>query len=391
MPRHHARLYTAIFALVVAPLAVLGVLRVVAPSFDAESAPPSSSPGPGSASDQSVVLSGPFRPFGEVMVTTDFEVAGAGINVDTMAFWEAPVPTDSLMFVTSKNLPLVEVWSYPFDKASHEQRPLTHSCLEVEDDSATNGVVVDQESDMLYVASSFSPNVCVFSLPDRAHRMTINSGVSYGQEPNLALITLDDGSKRLFVSNDDVVYVHDATTGKQLSEFAPDEDLETMWGDDIDQVLYLPDENGRTGVYAYAPDGAPSTRNGSNRFGERRIFNSDAEGIIQYTCPPTEGGDDPDGLIVVSDQIDSRSTGNDYEVFDRRSWAHLGTIRLRLPDDSDFVYNTDGIGTTQQVSPAYGGGLLTAIHDDASVVGVEWPKIFTSISAETDTEFDCGK
>lgn len=394
MPRHRARSSALILAAVViiASLAVMGVLRVLAPSDGEASRPTGSTARPtGSAPVPTAQPLNPFHAFGEVTVTAGFEVEGAGTNVDTMAFWEAPDATDSLMFVTSKNASVVEVWSYPFDSATREQRPLTHPCLEAEDDSATNGVVVDQETDLLYVASNFSPNVCVFSLPDMAHRMTITSGDPYGQEPNLALITLADGSKRLYVSDDDVVYVHDPTTGQKLSEFTPDEGLETMWGDDLRQVLYVPDENGRTGVYAYEPDGAPYARNGSTRFGDAGIFESDAEGIIEYVCEPSEGSEDPPGLIIVSDQIDSATAGNDYEVFDRRTWQHLGTIKLQLPDASGFVHNTDGIGTTQQASPAYRDGVFTAIQDDSSVVGVDWTTIFATISTETGTEFGCAR
>ena len=259
-------------------------------------------------------------------VSADFNAVGAGVNVDTIAFWEAPDPVQSLMFVTSKNLSLVEVWKYPYRSASDEAAPLRHSCLQATSTSATNGVVVDQVADLLYVASNNSPNVCVFSLPSLGFVRSITSGVTFGIEPNLALLTPAGGSTRLYVSNDTTVFVHDAVSGQKLSQFTPTRGLETMWGDNHDQVLYVPDENGRTGVYAYKPDGTPFTRNGVNLFGSGAIFNSDAEGILEYTCPASGTTDDGTGLIVVSDQIDNSATGNDYEVFDRRTWAHLGTF-----------------------------------------------------------------
>ena len=332
---------------------------------------------------------GSFYAFNTVTVTSDFDVAGGSENVDTIAFWEGPTAAESLMFVTSKNLPMVEVWRYPFNAPASEATALTHSCLRASADSATNGVVVDQETDLLYIASNFSPNVCVFSLPNLAHRTTITSGVTYGLEPSLALMKLPDGSKRLYVSNDTVVYVHDATTGQKLSQFTPAKGLEAMWGDSGAQVLYIPDENGHTGVYAYKPDGTPYTRNGTNILADSAIIDADAEGILEYTCPASGSGDNGDGLIVVSDQIDTESVGNDYEVFDRRTWTHLGTIKLRLPDSSDYVYNTDGIGTTQQASSLYPGGLFTAIQNDSSVVGVGWDKIFDAITAQSGTVFSC--
>ena len=180
----------------------------------------------------------------------DYLATGAGDNVDSIAFWEAPDPVDSQMFVTSQDRSLLEVCSYPYTSAIDEQTPLTHSCLEAGADSATNGVLVDQETDLLYVASNFSPNVCVFSLPGLTHERTITSGVTYELEPNLALITLPNGDKRLYVSNDTLVYIHDAATGAKVGQFTTAKGLEAMWGDSHHQVLYVPDENSRTGVYA---------------------------------------------------------------------------------------------------------------------------------------------
>lgn len=354
----------AVVALVLAAALVTLLLRAGAPG-------PGSSPASASAT-----------------VTADYLATGAGNNVDSIAFWEAPNAADSRMYVTSKNLSLVEVWTYPYDSAADELTPLSHDCLNASADSATNGVLVDQETDLLYVASNFSPNVCVFSLPDLAHVRTITSGASYGLEPNLAMLNLPGGQKRLYVSNNTVVHVHDAATGTKLSQFTPTKGLETMWGDSHDSVLYIPDENTRTGVYAYNDDGTPHTRNGSTVFGDDSIFDSDGEGILEYTCPASGIGDNGAGLIVVSDQIDNATTGNDYEVFDRRSWAHLGKIKLRLPGGA-FVSNTDGIASTQQSSPQYPGGVFAAIQDDSSVAGVSWDKVLAAISEQTGTDVGC--
>ena len=325
---------------------------------------------------------------GGATVTTDFLATGAGNNVDTIAFWEAPNTADSRMYVTSKDLSLVEVWEYPYASPADQLPPLTHACLKASADSATNGVLVDQETDLLYVASNFSPNVCVFSLPDLAHVRTITSGKKYESEPNLAMLTLPSGDKRLYVSDDTVVHVHDATTGSKLRQFIPAKGLETMWGDSHDSVLYIPDENDRTGVYAYDPDGTSYTREGRTSFGDSSIFDSDGEGILVYKCPASGVGDDGAGLIVVSDQVDNATTGNDYEVFDRRTWAHLGKFKLRLPSGA-FVYNTDGIASSQQSSPQFPGGVFAAIQDDSSVVGVGWDKVLGALSAQTGTTFAC--
>ena len=138
-------------------------------------------------------------PFDEVTVLIDFEVDGNGYNIDTIAFWEAPDPGDSLMFVTSKGSNLVEVWQYPFSGPDDERPSLTHSCLE----NGTNGVEIDQEEDRLYVSVTYSQNICVFSLPDLAHLDTFDTGPVLGHEPNLAWLKLTNGLRRLYVSDND--------------------------------------------------------------------------------------------------------------------------------------------------------------------------------------------
>lgn len=319
-----------------------------------------------------------FAPFEAVTLSVDFAVNGAGSNVDTIAFWEAPSASDSLMFVSSKSQELVEVWRYPFNTTGAEQTPLTHTCLN--DD--TNGVVVDQEQDLLYVSVIDTDRICVFSLPDLSHVQTITAPKRLGSEPNLALLTTESGEKRLYASDDDIVYQFDAVSGAYLGDFVPLAGLETMVGDNLTHTLYIPDEGGRTGVYAYDADGNPLS-GALSKLGDSSIFDSDAEGIFVYTCPASGSGDDGRGFIVVSDQIDDADAGNDYEFFDRQTWAYLGKMKLTLPDGS-HVYNTDGIASTQQDSTDYVGGLFAAIQDDAAVVGISWQRIVAA------TGLNCG-
>lgn len=315
-----------------------------------------------------------FAPFETVTLSVDFAVNGAGSNVDTIAFWEAPSASDSLMFVSSKSAKLVEVWRYPFNTPGTEQTPLTDACLS----RNTNGVVVDQDQDLLYVSVISTDRICVFSLPSLAHVQTITAPTRFGSEPNLALLTTETGDKRLYASDDDIVYRFDATSGAYLDSFVPPTDVEAMFADDLTQTLYIPDENGRTGIYAYDPDGSILAK-----LGDSSIFNSDAEGIFVYSCPASGFGDDGRGFIVVSDQIDDAGVGNDYEFFDRQTWAYLGKLKLTLPDGS-YVYNTDGIASTQQDSADYVGGLFTAIQNDSAVVGISWQRIVAA------TGLNCG-
>lgn len=309
-----------------------------------------------------------FNVFEIIELVFDFEVNGNGSNVDSIDFWKAPDSTESLMFVTAKSNSLVEVWKFPF--IGNEQPSLTHSTFS---GSNVNGIVVDQESDRLYIAvGTPSSTVSVFSLPDLNFLMNFNKpGVDYGIEPNLALLKLPNNEKRIYVSADDIVYIHDASTGNYIDEFIPEIGLETMAADEYYQAIYIPDENGRSGIYAYNPDGTQYLNNGTNHFAQN-VFDSDAEGIIIYKCLTPEGEDMGDGFIVVSDQIESL---NEYEFFDRASWEYLGKMTI------DGVSNTDGIGSFPQALPDYPLGLFAAINNDGSTIGVGWDDIFAVITA----------
>ncbi|HMU44514.1 MAG TPA: phytase [Ignavibacteriaceae bacterium] len=305
--------------------------------------------------------------FEEVILDTDFEVNGAGDNIDTIEFWKAPDSTESLMFVSAKGNQMVEVWKFPF--VGNEQPPLTHSTFS---GSQVNGLAVDQESNRLYVAiGEPSSTVSVFSLPDLNFLFNFNkAGVNLHSEPNLTILKLTNGDKRIYVSADDIVYVHDASNGNYLFEFIPEVGLETMAADNFYQRIYIPDENGGSGLYVYNPDGSVYTENGSNHFGQG-VFDQDAEGIIIFNCPAQNGVDSGYGMIVVSDQIISGT--NQYEVFDRQSWEYLGTLKLT------GVSNTDGIATFQQNLPDYPAGVFAALNNDSKVAAIGWDDILSAL------------
>lgn len=301
-----------------------------------------------------------------VTIEADFQIDGLGSNVDSIAFWEADEPNDTVMFVTGKGNSLVEVWKYPF--VNHEQAALTHQTF---GSSPVNGVLVDQAVDQLYVSIGESAStVTLFSLPEQTYvDEFIHASVNLRSEPNLALLNHSNGHKWLYVSADEVVYIHDALTGHKISEFVPPWDVETMVADDYYQALYIPDENDRHGIFAYQPDGTPYLKNGSNNFGNNNIFQSDGEGIILYRCEFNDI-DYGSGFIAVSDQKDNLS---DFEFFDRQSWEHLGTLNI------NGVSNTDGLASTQQAMNGYPSGILAAINNDSQAVGVGWDKVFTAL------------
>ncbi|MGH1366771.1 MAG: phytase [Calditrichia bacterium] len=310
-----------------------------------------------------------MEPFSSTTISPVFTLDGVGDNVDTIDFWEAPDINNTLMFVTSKDNSLVEIWKYPFE--NNQQSPLTHSTF---GNSRVNGVVVDQEEDLLYIATADpASTVSVFSLPDLTFIHNFNKpGVDLDNEPNLTLLKLPNGDKRIYLSSKTTVYIHDAASGDYLGEFQPEDGLETMAADEYHQVIYIPDEMGGTGVYVHHPDGQPFERNGSNNFGGGDIFDADAEGIWLYKCLSTNGDDTGDGLIIVSDQ---RSSETDFEVFDRLTWEHLGTFNL------GGVSNTDGICAFQTPLPGYPSGVFAAIDDDQQTAVGDWEVIFNAIGS----------
>jgi len=307
-----------------------------------------------------------LEPFGTVTIDPGeirFNVHGDGDNVDSISFWEAEDPTQSLMIVTSKGNSFIEVYRYPF-----QTQLTTIACGD-----QSNGVWVDQDRDILYIAQRGSSDVCAFRLPDlnRHESLSFTTAATAGKsEPNLTMLTLPGREKRIYVSYDEIVYYHDAETSAALGSFVPSKGLETMYGDDFYQVLYIPDEGGRTGVYVYDRDGNPA----GSPFGDRSIFDSDAEGIWVYKCVSgtTDSGE---GLILVSDQ---KEDVTDFEVFHRETKEYLGKINI------SGVNNTDGISITQQSSSEYPLGLLAVIDDDKSTVGVGWDTILTK------TGLSCG-
>ena len=313
--------------------------------------------------------------FGTIQVSPDVELTGAGLNIDTIEFWKAPDITESLMFVTSKDASLVEVWKYPFG-INDDQTPLTHPTFDPLN-AEVNGVQVDQDTDLLYVSIG-SPNshVSVFTLPDLNFVTNFGSGASYHIEPNLALLNLPNGDKNLFVSADDIVYIHDVSDtssqnfGNLLGSFVPIQGLETMQADDHHQNIIIPDEKNKTGVYAYYPNGNDFPSSGQNNFGASTI-QGDGEGILLYNCS-TGPSDQGVGFIVVSDQLTSLS---EFEFYDRETWEYYGNLKVT------GVSNTDGIASFPYSIPNYPIGVFAAINNDGTTVLVSWEKIFNEIAA----------
>jgi myo-inositol-hexaphosphate 3-phosphohydrolase len=300
--------------------------------------------------------------FGTVTVTPAVQLNGAGTDVDSIAFWEATDPRDTLMFVTGKNNDTLEVWKFPF--AGNELAPLRFP-------SNINGVAVDQETDSLYVSDR---TVRVLSVPGLQSQGAFGQGIVGVGENNLGILKHATGGTWIYVSDDHNVHRFDAATLQLLGSFAPPvSSIETLLADNFHQLVLVAEEQGpegNPGVYAFHPDGTPFTRNGTNRFGNDGEFDSDEEGMLLYSFPAHGRSDNGQGFVVVADQ---RSDVTDFEFFDRQTWAHLGTLRLA------GVSNTDGIASTQRALPGYPLGVFAAINDDTATAMIGWREVFAAI------------
>ena len=114
----------------------------------------------------------------------DFLLNGVGQNVDTIAFWEADSPSESLILVSAKHNSLVEVWPFPFH-SSNQAQPIRHASFA---GGQVNGVIVGQSLDLLYVSVGEDASTAgVFSLPDGGFQRIMHDNGPLGKEPGIEL------------------------------------------------------------------------------------------------------------------------------------------------------------------------------------------------------------
>ena len=100
------------------------------------------------------------------------------------------------------------------------------------------------------------------------------------------------------------------------------------------------------------------------------FFDSEPEGIALYAC------DNGDGYWIITDL--NRSDENKFEIFDRRSLSHLGTVK------GEITRNTDGIWLSQKSFGPFAGGALFPVHDDGSITAFDWQEIAEGLSLGLD-------
>lgn len=309
--------------------------------------------------------------FESASVEPDTILEGPGKNIDSPEFFAAG--EESLIMVSAKNNDVLEVWKYPFKN--------TESSL-VERDSLPNGLGVDQDLDLLLIGDSEQELVEVRSLPELQKIKEIGKGVIPPGETNVDVLTLLNGEKHLYATGSQSIHVFNLATGATITTFSPNvESVEEVLADSYHQIIYVPEESGKGSekhpggaITAYAPDGTPYLKNGTAVFG-KDVFSEDGEGITLYTCRNTENKDTGRGFIIASDQRDDL---NDFEFFDRETWEHLGTLRIK------GVSFTDGIVASSYPLPGYPQGIFVVVNNDQNTALVSWEKIAaaTGVSCE---------
>ncbi|MFC1645314.1 hypothetical protein ACFL08_04785 [Patescibacteria group bacterium] len=311
-----------------------------------------------------------FNLFGNKTVTADFNLKGSGSNIDSIAFWEAPDPLDTLMFVTAKSGDLIEVWKYPF--LSNERSPIRI-------DGLPNGVAVDQVRNELLIGDARKNKVLVFALPSLVFKREFGRGVIERGETNLDILN-KDGNSFAYVSQNNAVHMFNSVTGKKIRTISPPvSEIETVLVDNFYELIYIPEGQGssgfKAGVYSYQYDGNLNNKKGSNFFGGGGIFVDDEEGIALYTCPSDKSSDNGAGFIIISEQS---SPLNQFEFFNRQTWKHIGTLQI------EGVNNTDGIAIFQKPLPKFPSGIFAAIDDDSRISVVSWEKVAEATGLSCD-------
>ena len=272
---------------------------------------------------------------------TAFELDGPGTNVDDPCFWyDQANPASSLLFVTTKDSGLVEVFNASTGAFVTSIRGFgrPNNCA-VEGDLL---LTTDREPD---APGAVPGKIKVHSLPDLKLLRTFGEDT---EEPHgIDVLTLPGGERRVYVTDkpDASVHVYDLASGDLIQVFS------TGFGDGIEPVL-VDDQYRRI----YVARGEKEKRRGiglfdvtgklQREFGAE-VFTKDVEGMAIYAC-----GDG--GYLLAADQHRQKAQ---FEIFDRVSLQHLGTFRIH-DGDGEFSSATDGIDVLQEPLPGFPSGLL---------------------------------
>lgn len=271
-----------------------------------------------------------------------------GKNVDSPAIWIAPKPEESLVLLTEKGGGQVMVFKADaratfVRRFGKMKRPNGIAILQ-------NVAIGSINKDLAFITDRDGDSVHVFSIPDFqpvgtfAEKLKEPMGISlYHRKSDNAVFAY---IVRKFGKDDEKVIRFRITeqqgrvTGAREIHFGREllTNQETVVVDPDRELVYVADEN-RNEVKVYDLDGKPVTSFGKGH------FSAQTEGIALTGCGKS-------GFIIVTDQ----QSVTEFEVFDRATFQHLGTIKTSLKV-------TDGVALTELTLPDYPRGLFVA-HSD---------------------------
>jgi len=272
-----------------------------------------------------------------------------------VAVWTAPNPNDSLLFVTQKSLNTVQVWSLQTNQIVQTltgfDKPL--------------GVAVDPAEGAVYVTSQNGQAVYKYFIADivggtLTPALTFGHGMSPSSQPSgIAVYHGTGGVTRVFVvytgSSTHFVRAFDTHGTLQASWNLGSLALNEITADDDNGAIYVADQTNDV-IKVYHPDGTFVQDVGQGNFAS----GSDVEGIAIYRCGTG-------GYILAADQ-----SANEFEIFDRTTFAHLATFTVQ------GVRDTIGVALTQAAVPGYPNGGIFLESRGREVFGVSWDTIATA-------------
>ena len=316
-------------------------------------------------------------------------------NVDSVAVWVAPDGQPSLLFVTQKDGDRIEIWNASTG-ARHLPRPflgnMTESSLPGDFDRP-NGVWVVPHvrhaagfTDILLVTDQENLRVQVFRLPELDFFGVFGQdqvGKGYGIAPyhdgtdffvfitdNIPPSGFPGKIKKYRLRPDGSGIGADLLFGVGSSGGTPPlPNVESVLADlPHDRLHVCGDEGGRQN-FIFRLDGSYT----GVSYGDPQ-FEFNQEGINLYD---TGGGD---GFLLVSDQH-TDGTPNEFEVFDRRTIAHIGRF-TSPPNGAIVTENTDGAYLEQRPLAGLPNGAFYAVNDDRNAHAYDWTDIAEAMDLE---------
>lgn len=295
-----------------------------------------------------------------IVLIVDAQITGSGLNYDDICFWGNPGrPQDTLMFVTAKDVPAVEVFRLETGELVRTIKGFVRP---------NNCDVVD---DLLVTADSDGRKVVIHRIPDFQVVAVLDQGFD---DPQGVTLLRFEGRRLAFIADraQRDVHVYDLEAMRLVRVFATGfESAEGMVADELYERVYVADgKRGR--VRAFSVSGELLTE-----FGDE-VIQGDAEGIGLYRCATG-------GWLIVSDQREHSPEPAEFEVFDRKSLAHLGTFTM-MNAEGDVTNATDGVDVFQMPTPRFPAGVFAAC-DDCSRTGddidlVSWDRVATELGLE---------